>query len=858
MLKGVRPSECSYCWTIEDTAGDAERGQLTSDRIIKSSEPWALDFISESATRPSSDNVMPSYVEVSFSNICNFRCSYCAPHSSSRWHSEILEHGPYPTSGRYGALEYLESQGRLPVPGKKEAEYLDAWRKWWPDLYPNLQMLRITGGEPLLSPETFRILDHIIESPRPDLELGVNTNLCAPDPIMSKFMSKAELISGQGRVKLLTIFTSIDTWGEQAEYIRDGLDHKQFARNLEALLQRCPNARVVIMCTFNAMSPFRFKELLEYLYGLKLAHMPTSQNRLNPIILDTSILHYPEHQSVKILNGEANHLIEECYEFVKARHCSATTNWAPGFSTMEIEKIRRLLAFMREPVDPKWLRTKRSDFFKFVAEHDRRRGTSFSETFPELTSEQRDQIPEAVTTGTLVPLLPYGRVENVLFRAQVGQAQHEIGTDEIKAHLARIKNLNAEPAVFPSHFFESERDLFALSLLKTFNLDGMIQISPGAELSTHAPFLFSFTPSGLGLEIVFDRPIPDTDWSQITRLIEHGYRVRYLFCPTRLFDSFAILRTLSPEVQIHTLLYFAPKQSSQDEFLNTKEIFLLLSRLEEEGVRINIATHLKDAERVSEENFSTREFRRAPTIERYLRDRVSRSSHRVLNAFLWSYAALVWIIRTGVALTGLVRANLWRLRRPLHLWREHSWQLRRPIYFVRQHAWRLVSPWHFFKGNAWQVRKPVDFIRQNAWQLRRPLYFIRQNAWQLRRPLHFSRQNAWQLRRPFYFAQQHLWKAAIPFYFIRRHAWKLRRPIDFARSNYWRTGALAVRMREFVVRWAFRIYWAVYPFVTSPLWHLRYRLPVLYWLLFFPFQKAYWFTSYQWNKRVLNRLVSPE
>ena len=35
-----------------------------------------------------------TYVEVSFSNVCNFKCGYCGP-LSSKWGDEIREHGAY-------------------------------------------------------------------------------------------------------------------------------------------------------------------------------------------------------------------------------------------------------------------------------------------------------------------------------------------------------------------------------------------------------------------------------------------------------------------------------------------------------------------------------------------------------------------------------------------------------------------------------------------------------------------------------------------------------------------------------------------------------------------------------------------
>jgi len=73
MLRGQRPSECEYCWNVEDNSNQF------SDRIYKSSEPWSMPYFDQIKDSKWRDNFNPKYVEVSFSNACNFKCSYCAP-----------------------------------------------------------------------------------------------------------------------------------------------------------------------------------------------------------------------------------------------------------------------------------------------------------------------------------------------------------------------------------------------------------------------------------------------------------------------------------------------------------------------------------------------------------------------------------------------------------------------------------------------------------------------------------------------------------------------------------------------------------------------------------------------------------
>ncbi|WP_158809990.1 twitch domain-containing radical SAM protein, partial [Beijerinckia sp. L45] len=164
MLEGVRPAECQYCWTVEDAAP----GNI-SDRTVKSSEPWAAESFEESRTAPWDANITPTYVEVSFSNVCNLKCSYCDPRDSSKWAEEIKQFGHYPTTTRFNDPKHLTKAKSHPIPERETNPYVEAFWKWWPDLLPKLKVFRITGGEPLLSKHTMRVLEWIIEHPQPNL-----------------------------------------------------------------------------------------------------------------------------------------------------------------------------------------------------------------------------------------------------------------------------------------------------------------------------------------------------------------------------------------------------------------------------------------------------------------------------------------------------------------------------------------------------------------------------------------------------------------------------------------------------------------------------------------------------------------
>ena len=186
MLQGSRPEECDYCWNVEDNS------DRFSDRIFKSGESWSFPFKEEIFNSNWRDDYNPKYVEVSFSNACNFKCSYCGPAYSSTWMEEIQQYGAFPTLDNFNAIDGMKMEDKMPIPLREHNPYVDAFWKWWPDLYRDLHTFRITGGEPLMSKDTWKVLDFIIEHPNPnrELKLAFNSNLGVPDVLIDKFIQK--------------------------------------------------------------------------------------------------------------------------------------------------------------------------------------------------------------------------------------------------------------------------------------------------------------------------------------------------------------------------------------------------------------------------------------------------------------------------------------------------------------------------------------------------------------------------------------------------------------------------------------------------------------------------------------------
>lgn len=381
MLEGVRPSECDYCWRVEDSPGNHY-----SDRTYKSSDSsWARPYLNEITQTPWYSDVDPSYVEVSFGNVCNFKCSYCAPHISSKWMEEIEQYGPYPTTHKFNNLGWIQSQNLMPIPNKDENPYVDAFWNWFPDMYKSLKYFRITGGEPLLNKNTFKVLDYIIENPNQELEVAINTNMNAPTELMNKFLEKIKIIINEKKLKNFKLFTSAEAHGKQSEYIRFGMDYNQWLENMHRTYREIPGIQFTIMSTYNLLSVTTYDKFLKDVLDFKREY---GNPDYNPLLLDIPYLRHPEHQSVFILEQEQLELIynQITYMCQNLEHKNWYSTANRGFHEDEAEKLKRIYTMAKNSVENpnEYTNINRKDFVIFVDEHDRRRGTNFVETFPEL------------------------------------------------------------------------------------------------------------------------------------------------------------------------------------------------------------------------------------------------------------------------------------------------------------------------------------------------------------------------------------------------------------------------------------------------------------------------------------------
>lgn len=157
------------------------------------------------------------FVDIRNTNHCNLKCRYCGPHFSSSWAKEL---------------------------GKPTTQYqnIDQYKDIL--ITDDLHWMYFTGGEPLINPEHWALLQELIDTNRAkNVSLLYNTNLTT---IKYKDIDILNLWSQFNSVE---VQCSIDAIGVPLEYIRSGCKWDKIENNLQELLTSVHNSKIKITFT---------------------------------------------------------------------------------------------------------------------------------------------------------------------------------------------------------------------------------------------------------------------------------------------------------------------------------------------------------------------------------------------------------------------------------------------------------------------------------------------------------------------------------------------------------------------------------------------------------------------------------
>lgn len=374
MQNGQKPSECEYCWKIEELSASH-----ISDRVFQSVN-YDQATLQNLKNTHFSENFNLKTLEVAFDRTCNFACSYCNPSFSTRWAKDINDNGPYTGLQTDKRQHYTHNHANSdPYGGQDMNPFVESFWKWWPELKSSLRQLRITGGEPLMSPNFWKLLEFFKTDGQLAINLAVNSNLGAKDELIVRLIKESHF------VRHLEVFTSNEAFGVEAEYIRDGLIFEKWKTNVEKLLTEGNIKRLHLMMTINGLCLFSIVKMLDQALIWK-----EKFGSLNPT-MSFNLVRWPTFQSPLALPMVLRLEVAGRLQTWLAKHQDSKR-----LLDYEIAQLKRIIDYLERATEATELSAPQPDLEKdlkrYLIQYDKRRNKNYNMTFEPLVTEWLNKI----------------------------------------------------------------------------------------------------------------------------------------------------------------------------------------------------------------------------------------------------------------------------------------------------------------------------------------------------------------------------------------------------------------------------------------------------------------------------------
>jgi len=454
MINGTRPKECEYCWKIEDMGKDADGKPPVSDRTYKT-VIYPDSDLRKIASMPTDDDVNLRTLEIAFNRTCQLACSYCNPAFSSTWVKDIRTNGGYQGIKSDARGHFIDDAPYAePFDQGEFNPYVDAFWRWWPELSKELHEIRVTGGEPLMTPDIYQLFDWFRDSDEPNKEhmrLAINSNLMAKDDLLQK------LIDGTQHINHFHLYTSGEAFGAQGEYIRDGKNWDQWTKNFERVVTEGRLDAIHMMMTINALCLDSITQFLDWVMDMKRKYGHRAPN------ISVNILRFPSFQSPLTLPDSLRKMYHDELKEWLDKIRQAEERDSEGVVLLQVweqDQISRLIEYLdvvktphRNTADRELLE---HDFKVFYEQYDARRGFDFRKTFPRLEEwyntlkvldvDQDEDIQAPKTAG----------VKGGLYAKRIVTEDGEVKVVEVKM---RNRNTGESQDDYDSEFDDFESDL---------------------------------------------------------------------------------------------------------------------------------------------------------------------------------------------------------------------------------------------------------------------------------------------------------------------------------------------------------------------------------------------------------------
>lgn len=359
MLNDEYYEPCQRCYTLEEMGTWTMR---QSHNVVRGMD--CLDIIEDTNTDGSIDEFQLKYMDIRFSNLCNYKCRSCGPACSNLWGEEKIK--------EYESKEEFLEVFQLPdikVSNNSTGTFMEKLKKH----LHQVEECYFAGGEILVTPEHYETLDFWVEhNMQEKVILNYTTN-------MSKLTYKDKngvrnLFDYWKQFPNVEIWASLDDMGDRAELIRKGTNWDKVVENLKRIKAEVPHVKLGFTPTISIWNVWNYHKLFDMLYEEGLLD-PANPPRLN-------ILTSPSWAAITVLPGFAIKRLKEIYEKYEEKYDSY------GGKTESMIRMRNTFKILNTTLDSALYKKGDPDLFQqFIYENekmDKARGESILEIIPEL------------------------------------------------------------------------------------------------------------------------------------------------------------------------------------------------------------------------------------------------------------------------------------------------------------------------------------------------------------------------------------------------------------------------------------------------------------------------------------------
>ena len=355
LLNNVVPDSCKKCF-VEESKG------IKSKRYWEN-VVWSQRInIDDRVSMMSSDGNLPvdiPYFDLRLGNLCNLKCVMCSPHDSSSWIKDWKIQTP-----KYTNQILIEDQGwskEMDYTWYKKGSFIDSMK----DQVKNIKELYFAGGEPLLIPEHYNILQWLIDD-------GYSKNVILRYNSNGTEISD-ELIEMWSKFKEVKFNFSIDAYGVKNDYIRYPSKWDNITNNLTKLDKTSDNIIVNIACAVQALNVMYLDELVDWKMSQNFKKINTKQYGAG--LIGLHLVYLPSYMNVRVLPYKLKVDIHRRIHNLIEKYSSQDFDYDPYGK----QRWLGLIEYMRED----WS-TKLPALKQYLEVTDQTRGTDYTQIFKEL------------------------------------------------------------------------------------------------------------------------------------------------------------------------------------------------------------------------------------------------------------------------------------------------------------------------------------------------------------------------------------------------------------------------------------------------------------------------------------------